>query len=80
MSNRAKWSLIVLLGLMIHMIHVGFAIANLSPYRGTPSIRSMVIPFGQLNYSDATSVAVLELIILFALWVIFAFALIRDKG
>jgi Ca2+/Na+ antiporter len=77
MSTRAKWLLIGVLGLMIHITHVGFAVASLSPQRENPSMTAMVIPFGQLNCSNAASIAAIEWLLLVVLWVVFAVALLR---
>jgi hypothetical protein len=79
MFTRAKWLLIGVLGLMIHLTHVGFAVAHLSPHQGNPNLKAMVIPFGYLNYSDATSVAAIEWLILLVLWIVFAFVLLQNK-
>lgn len=79
MSNRAKWLLIVLLGLMVHMNLLVFAKSTLQPFATSATFRANVLPFGQMNYEQVTNLATIEQLLLFVLWIVFAFILIRDR-
>jgi hypothetical protein len=77
MSKRARWLLVLLMGLQTHILLVIFAVVNLTSNR---SLKATVIPFGQLNYRQVTNVATIEWLIIFILWIVFAVFLIRHAS
>ena len=79
MSKGLRWLFIVLLGLNLHMFLVIFAMLTLSPNRNL-GLTAMVIPFGQLNYQQATSVATIEWLLIFVAWIVFAVLFLRQPS
>ncbi|RJP48848.1 MAG: hypothetical protein C4557_12225 [Anaerolineaceae bacterium] len=80
MNKRTKWLLIVVLGLMAHLNLLVFARGTLQGFENSPTMTAFVLPFGQLNYQQVTTVATIEQLLLMLLWVVFAIALLRDSN
>ena len=80
MTNRSRWLLIITLGVMLHLFLTNNAVGYLGYFRNQPGITAMLLPFGQVNYSTATSIAAIEWLILFGLWIFLAYSLLREKS
>ena len=79
MTTRAKVLLILVQGLTLHLFLVMFAAVTLSPNRDVEVSTAMVIPFGKLNYDQVTSLATIEWLLVFVIWIVFAFFLFRQQ-
>ena len=79
MTTRAKVLLILVQGLTLHLFLVMFAAVTLSPNRDFEVSTAMVIPFGKLNYDQVTSLATIEWLLVFVIWIVFAFFLFRQQ-
>lgn len=77
MSMRVRWLLVVILGLMIHFKLTTLVIANWAPYQN--GVR-FLIPFGNIRYYDAMSVATVEWLLILILWIVFAVLFLRRSG
>jgi hypothetical protein len=80
MSTRTRWLLVITLGVMLHLLLTIYTVAHLSPFYNLPSFTVGLPPFGQVNFNTADSIAVLEGVAVFALWLIFSFALLRENS
>ena len=78
MTTRVKVLLVLVQGLTLHLFLVMFAAITLSPNRNIEVSTAMVIPFGKLNYDQVTSLAAIEWLIVFVIWIVFAFFLLRQ--
>jgi len=78
MTTRAKVLLVIVQGLTLHLFLVMFAALTLSPNRNMKALTAMVIPFGRLNFDQITSLLAIEWLLVFILWIIFAFFLFRQ--
>ena len=79
MTTREKVLLILVQGLTLHLFLVMFAAVTLSPNRDSAVSTTTVIPFGRLNYDQVTSLAAIEWLIVFVIWIVFAFFLFRQQ-
>jgi hypothetical protein len=78
MTTRAKVLFILVQGLTLHLILVIFAAVTLSPNRNMKELTATVIPFGRLNFDQITSLLAIEWLLVFILWILFAFFLFRQ--
>jgi hypothetical protein len=78
MTTRAKVLLLLVQGLTLHLFLVMFAALTLSPNRNMKTMTAMVIPFGRLNFDQVTSLLAIEWLLVFILWILFAFFLFRQ--
>ena len=80
MKKSARWLLVITLGLQVHMLLVMFAMNTLNGSQSFSGMKAMVLPFGQLTHSQVTTVATIEWIIIFILWIAFAVVLLRQPS
>ena len=74
MSTLAKWLLIIIIGLQIHLFYAGIALALLNGSGGTA-----LFPFGNVNLVDLQVSVFFEMILTALLWLYFAIVLLRSE-
>jgi uncharacterized membrane protein YccF (DUF307 family) len=80
MTKRTRWLLIITFGVMLHLFLTIYKVAELSPFYNLPAYTSGLPPFGQVNYGTADSIALIEWLVVFGLWIAFAISLLREKS
>ena len=79
MSKRTRWLLVITLGVMVHLFSAIYVVAELSPFHNLPSYTVGLPPFGQVSYYTAATITLLEWIVVFVLWLLFAISLLREQ-